>query len=75
MLRREVAARQDERWARVSLLVLWILYVAGILAIAVTEGDLWPGGVIALSVLPVSALVRSHWAIRHWAFLGPRHGR
>ncbi len=61
--------------SHLALFLLSSLYVAGILAIAVTEGDLWPGGVIALSVLPVSALVRSHWAIRHWAFLGPRRGQ
>ena len=74
MLKRE-ASRQDERWMRLTLLVMSSLYVAGIVAIAVSEGDLWPGGVIAVLVLPFSALVLSHWAIRHWAFLGPRRGR
>ena len=58
-LKREVDTRQDDRWMRVFVLVVWTLYVAGVTAIAVAEDDAWPGLIVALAVLPLSAVVRS----------------
>lgn len=66
----------DELGLRIFLYCLYALTAGGILAVGISEGDVWPGVPVAwgcfAALFSFSAFIRSKWATRRWPFLGPR---